>query len=291
MWSGTLSVGVAAAYFMCVSASAQVIAGPAAGETANEPPNVRPDLTFDVVSIRPSKPNPDIRMFGLVPGGDEYRAIGMPLGVTALLAYFPFALGRRERLINAPSWLWNDNYDFVGKVGEADLPAWEKLSRRAFAEERNPMLQIVLQNAFADRCKLVVHRIPAVADGYALVIASHGVNRKNLADSRPDDVIPKIAQRIGLGGRMVPILSSDDPVVHFYQTSMGSLAMELSLFGAPVVDQTRLAGEFDFAVTRLSIEGNPAADWDLATLGLKIIPVKIPTESIVIDHIERPSPN
>jgi uncharacterized protein (TIGR03435 family) len=148
------------------------------------------------------------------------------------------------------------------------------------------MLQAMLQNALADRCKMAVHRVPTLIDGYALVIAKQGLNRKNLVESKPDGVIPDRAQRIPLDGRLAP----GDPVLHFYQTSMAALIVQLSL-RVPIEDRTGLPGKYDFDLTRLGIEGVPASDWDLAPLGLKLIMTKIPSENIVIDHIERPSPN
>ena len=36
---------------------------------------------------------------------------------------------------------------------------------------------------------------------------------------------------------------------------------------------------------------NPANVWNLAALGLKLVPIKIPTQTVVIDHIEKPSQN
>jgi uncharacterized protein (TIGR03435 family) len=36
---------------------------------------------------------------------------------------------------------------------------------------------------------------------------------------------------------------------------------------------------------------SPANVWNLAALGLKLVPIKIPTEKVTIDHIERPSAN
>lgn len=156
---------------------------------------------------------------------------------------------------------------------------------------QNPMLQAMLQNALGDRCKLVVHRVPAQVDGYALVVAKHGPNRKNLVESQPDDAIPDRAIKIAFDGRMVPIYSHDNPVLHFFQTSMAAFALHISGFGAPVEDKTGLTGKYRFDLARLGTEGIPSSDWDLAPLGLKLIPAKIPTENIVIDHIERPSPN
>ncbi len=137
----------------------------------------------------------------------------MPLGMTIMMAYFPILPVSKDRIIGAPGWVWNDKYDVVGKVGEGDLPAWQKISQRGLRAQ-NPMLQTMLQNALADRCKIAVHRVPTQIDGYALVIANHGPNRKNLVESKPDDAIPDRAMKMDLNARIVPIDSHDDPVVH-----------------------------------------------------------------------------
>lgn len=222
--------------------------------------------------------------------GDEYRAVGEPLGITILWAYFPVRMGSRDRIIGAPSWVWNDSYDFVGKVGETDLPDWQHFSQRGFMAP-NPMLQIMLQNALANRCRLVIHRIPVQVNGFALVVGNHGPNQKNLVESGPDDIMPDKAVRIALGGSVIPFLSHDDSVLHFYQTSTASLALFISGPGAPIEDRTGLSGKYKFDLTRLGLDGTPTSDWDWTPLGLKLIPTKIRTEQIVVDHIDRPSPN
>jgi uncharacterized protein (TIGR03435 family) len=214
----------------------------------------------------------------------------MPLGVAIEFAYLPLRTQRKEQIVNAPAWLWSDEFDFVGKVGPDDLEEW-RMSTQHGLYRPSPMLEAMLQAALADRCKLAVHRVPATFPGFALVVSSRGPNRKRLAEAKPDETIPDNAQKMYEDGKMVPILSSDDPVTHFYETSMVSLAAVLSSWGAPVEDQTGLTGKYDFALTRLSTIGDPSVDWDVAALGLKLKPIKIQTENIVIDHIERPSPN
>lgn len=90
---------------------------------------------------------------------------------------------------------------------------------------------------------------------------------------------------------MVPIQSPDEPVLRFYATSMMSLAAILSGWGVPAEDRTGLTGKYDFELTKATNSGDPYVDLNVAALGLKLTAIKIPTENIVIDHIEHPSPN
>ena len=72
---------------------------------------------------------------------------------------------------------------------------------------------------------------------------------------------------------------------------MKSLAAELESFSLVVLDKTGLTGTYDFALMKLNTGGDLALEWDVRPLGLKLVPTKVPTENIVIDHSERPSPN
>lgn len=271
-----------AAPFVFAQSSSQ---GPAAAN-----PSPAHAFAFEVVSIRPSKPGERVRVLAIPLSGDEYRALGFPLGITILFAYFPSALQSRERLPGAPNWIWTDRFDFAAKVASEDIEAWQQ-SLRGGLGEPNPMLEAMLQAALADRCKLIVHRIPATVSGFALVVANRGPNAKRFSLAKPDEIIPEGAVKIQEDGRVVPILSDDDPVLRFYGTSTNALAAFLSRDGAPVEDRTGLSGKYDFALTRLNLANDPSVDFDLAALGLKLEPIRSQTENIVIDHIEYPSPN
>jgi uncharacterized protein (TIGR03435 family) len=252
--------------------------------------NHKPRKTFDVVSIKPSNVGANESILRIRADGDEYEVRGMPLSVTILMAFFPMPMQSKERISGAPSWIWDEKFDVTGKVSADDLEKWRAAAERGFGT-RNPMLEEMLQNALAERCKLVVHRVPATRSGYALVISKHGVNGKNLMEAKAGDAIPEIAFKIPFNGRMVPILSPDEPTMKFFGTSMKSLAEVLSRFGAPIIDRTGLIGTYRFDLTRLSSTRDPGVDIDVAALGLRLEPIQIPTETIVIDHIERPSPN
>ena len=275
---------------LVISACSALLAAPVFAQSGQQPtatsdsaPQRAP--AFEVVSIRPAKSGDT---WQLTINADEYRARGLPLGHTILIAYFPRSLQKRERLPGAPAWVWNDRFDIVAKVAPEDLKEWKNSQRLGSA---NPMLQAMLQTALADRCGLRVHRVPATAAGYALELANRGPNRKLLSPATPGEAIPDTALKMPEDGRMIPFQSPDNPVLRFYATSMTSLAAILSGWGVPVEDRTGLTGKYDFGLTRVSNTGDPSVDLDVASLGLKLIAIKIPTENIVIDHIEHPSPN
>jgi uncharacterized protein (TIGR03435 family) len=261
------------------------------GAAAGSADHVRA-FAFDVVSIRPHDRANSFRKIEVSRGGDEFRSIGNSLATAIEFAYFPIGMQSKDRIVNPPGWLWSAESDFVGKVSPNDLEEWHSFTQHGFVRP-NPVLEAMVQTALADRCKLVVHRIPATVPGFALVVSSRGSNRKRFVEAKPNETIPDNAQEIHEDGRMVPILSryDPDPVVHFYETSMASLTANLSEWGALVEDRTGLIGKYDFALARLSTIGDPSADWDVPALGLKLEPIKVPAENIVIDHIEYPSPN
>jgi uncharacterized protein (TIGR03435 family) len=287
-FAALLSVAIASICLVRATATAQTNIAPDAAPTAGKPSPSAPPLAFDVVSIRPGKPGSTTWMIGSV--DDEFRAIGLPLGITILRAYLPM-IAHRDQLSGAPSWVWNDTYDFVAKVSAADLPEWQNLRKHGSPLVSNKMLQTMLQAALEERCKLVVHRIPGEVSGYALVIGKHGPNWKKLKEANPDETIPPDAQKIALEGRMVPIMPGAEPALTYYMTSMASLAADLTtLQGIPVEDRTGVPGKYDFSLTRWKSDDG-SYSWDLEALGLKLQPINVPTDTLVIDHIERPSPN
>ena len=279
------------AVFACaVRAQANLVRDPIANTDA--PRADAPE--FDVVSIKPGMPGIANSSIVLRRDGDEYHARNFPLWFTIGLAYLPYALIRPTLLQGAPGWVWHDQYDFEAKVRAADVKEWQKQLRYdnplTNPTARDPMLQAMLQKALADRCHLVVHRTPTEVPGYALVVGKHGPNWKELREPKPDEPIPSPALKLGDGAIMIPILSPDQPVLHFFRTSMALFVQELSR-RTPVEDRTGLTGRYDFDLMRVSTEGDAGMDWNVGALGLRLVPIKVPGEAIVIDHIEPPTPN
>jgi uncharacterized protein (TIGR03435 family) len=78
--------------------------------------------------------------------------------------------------------------------------------------------------------------------------------------------------------------------------SMPQLAKRLGRFmGRPVIDQTGLEGSFDFLYEQISDDPHPdVAAWivtSVQALGLRLEASRGPVETIIVDHVERPSSN
>ncbi len=253
------------------------------------------EMLFDVVSIRPSAPGSPWGGVQILPDG--YRAWGIGLWVSVQNAYIPTELYTPERIQGMQPWMTSDKYDIVAKVTPGDVTEWQKQSRT----RQMGMMQAMLQAMLAERCKLVVHLIPAEITGYALVVGKGGPKMK---ETKPGETMPS-GMPLPDGGVLVGTPRGGKIVNTFYGASMAELAQHLNggSPGHPIEDKTGLTPRYDFELKRIdmseeqngavSLNAIPAPNdlWDLGALGLKVEPIKITTETVVIDHIERPSEN
>jgi len=253
-------------------------------------------MEFDVVSIRPSAPGSPWGGVQVLPDG--YRAWGIGIWASVARAYFPMEVYSPDRIQGMQPWMTSDKYDIVAKVAPADVAEWQRQSN---FKQPKAMLQAMLQTMLAERCKLAVHRIPAEVSGYALVVGKGGLKLK---ETKPGETMPS-GIPLPDGGVLVGATRGGTIENTFYGASMAELASHLNGAspGHPVEDRTGLAGKYDFVLKRIdmseeqngavSLNAIPAPNdiWDLGALGLKLEPIKIPTETVVIDHIERPTAN
>jgi uncharacterized protein (TIGR03435 family) len=274
-----------AALLICTTAVAQ---SPAAPKPAKP-------LAFEVVSIRPSKPGSPWGNAEILPDG--YRVHGGGFWQTLRMAYIPLKLQSPDRILGEPSWA-KDQYDIDAKVAPADIAEWQRQG------PQNKMLQAMLQQMLAERSKLAVHRTPAEIPGYALLV---GKNGPKLKETPPGEIFPPGWPRDADGGVVVGYKRGEKAQTTYYGVSMASFASHLSglSFQHPVLDRTGLTGKYDFVLEYRSMNSDgdergafvtpndpdPLANWNVQALGLKLQLIKIPTETIVIDHIEKPSAN
>lgn len=278
---------------LCEALCLMLVSGTTFAQTATGTGNeaAKSAMQFDVVSIKPSAPDGSFRMF-IRPDG--YHVIGRPIAYSILRGYSSPDLMRKAFLVNAPDWVWNENYDFDGTIAPEDHKLWDPVAWGVAGrnDALQSLLQPMLQAALADRCKLVVHEIAGTTKGYLLEVANPKLLARELKPSPPEEQIPGNALTIRPDGYMVPIMSNDDPKLTFYQTSMQSLAEQLGRFtDNRVEDKTGMRGKFDLKLLRLDLTDDIRLLWDLRSLGLKLTPVEVPVKKVVVDHIERPTAN
>jgi uncharacterized protein (TIGR03435 family) len=283
------------------SSSAAATASAVTAQAATAAATSARAYAFNVISIRENKTPVgalgDTLPFG--PTADGYRMTNSGLGNALLMtAYVPqvggSAMFRLDQVKGIPDWLGNERYDIDARIADEDRAEWQK------PEARKKMLQAMLQAMFVERCKLAVHRELKDADAYSLVVAKGGPKFK--------ETDPTVDHPGGLtlpwGGVMVP--SKDG--MNMYGASMASfvpyIAMRMNV-GRPIQDKTGLTGKYDLVMKRQDMGsapdeqqgGVPAYDPDSAMhsvlndLGLKLESTKGQVETLVIDHMERPSEN
>jgi uncharacterized protein (TIGR03435 family) len=237
------------------------------------------DPTFEVTTVKPHDPN--------VRGGG-WRWIGarrfeatMPVG--ELLADI-YGL-QHNQIIGAPDWVFKDVYDYAGVP---DLPGWPTL------EQRYSMERKMLQERFGLKVHLETREMSAM-----MLTTTKGGSR----------MAPSVMVDPGVTFSMHPAAGGGGFVFTAQNSSMGDFKRALQGFlDRPVGDKTGLTGQFDVDLTFMPDEsvfggrlplppvdaGATAPDLYTAMqeqLGLKLSPFKGPVEVLVIDHIERPSPN
>jgi uncharacterized protein (TIGR03435 family) len=254
---------------------------------------------FDVVSIKPASPDESEHWhYGFGVAG--YSASGVPLAWVIHQAYFTFNMGGKDAVSGAPDWVGKDRWDIEAKVAPEDMAEYQQ--ERTKTGYENSITQQMLQSMLADRCKLVVHRVPAEMPAFAIVIDKKG---QKFTEAAQDEAKPSGGIPTPGGGFLVPYNRGETPRMKYYAVSMDTFAQELrGMAGGPVIDRTGLTGKYDFSLTWLSSldpderEGYistddpfPLSHWNFGALGLRVEKIQIPTEHIVIDHIEKPSPN
>ncbi|MGP8259219.1 MAG: TIGR03435 family protein [Acidobacteriaceae bacterium] len=269
-------------------------AAPAASAVTAAPAKA---YAFEVVSIRQNKTPATVAVLKQDgPTADGYRS-HQPLALLLLTAYVPQVGGAAfytiDQIKGLPDWMMSNGYDIDARIADEDRTEWQK------PEMQKVMLRAMLQAMLAERCKLAVHREIKDASVYSLVVGKSGIKFKETDPTveHPD------GQKMPFGGVLV---GHGEDGMSFYDTSMASFASLLSSWangGRPVQDKTGLTGKYDFTL-KFGKQDESADDADLGisplgemilsglnNLGLKLDSEKGQVETLVIDHIERPSEN
>jgi uncharacterized protein (TIGR03435 family) len=225
--------------------------------------------SFEVTSVKPTPPD---RLYNLkfekCTNGGLFVAHGAPLRWT-----IEFAFGRPGvQVSGGPDWLssFDGAYDIEGKPDHSVTDA---------------ECRLMVQSLLEDRFSLKVHHEMGEVVAFALVVGKHG---PTLQSAKPADA----GGGVRINGALQQSLSEHEPADGWSMTELADVVT--SFVGHPVVDRTQLAGKYSFSIRFAHTDDSDDPDVRTALqkqLGLKLEPIRTKMEKVVIDHIEKPSPN
>ena len=254
---------------------------------------------FEVSTVKPNTTN-DNRVMLRIPPGGNFTATGVTLKLLLAEAY-----GVRDfQITGGPNWIDTDRWDIVAKA--------EGVVGQIPIEELRPMLRKLIEERF----HLKVNVEQKETSVYALVVGKNG------AKLRPTEVQPAPPQAAESGppqdlkkGPQGPMLRFGRGEIIAKKITVKMLAQPLGqMLGRPVIDKTELTGEYDFDIKFTPepgqgafLPGGPPPGPEAAPpgdatgpsiftalqeqLGLRLDSQKAPVETIVIEHVDKPTEN
>jgi uncharacterized protein (TIGR03435 family) len=252
-------------------------------------------LTFEVASVKVNSSG-DRRASMQMNLPDAFVATNQTLrSLVSILYQVPVF-----KMVGEPNWLGTERFDIAAKA-----------DHRITMDEKRAMARSLLENRF----KLKTHRETHEGRIYALAIArSDGKLGPNLKPSAYDCANILAARQRGETPTVPPPTPGDPPPCGAFAgpkfrargVQIASFAISLSaMMRETIVDDTSLMGWWDFDVDLnfVGFDGPPvgavAPTSDTPSiftslqeqLGLKLEPRRGPIETLVIDHVEKPTPD
>jgi uncharacterized protein (TIGR03435 family) len=219
--------------------------------------------SFEVASIKPTDPSDRDGGFHI----RGHRVFIENQDVNTLIS-IAFAIHPRQ-IVDAPPWFGTDRFDINGITDIAGTPNVRQL-------------QEMIQKLLADRFQLKVDRDKRELSVYAITVAKGG---------------PKLEKSAGDPNGLPDQTGNGRGTVRFKNNSMSDFALGMQAYlEKPVVDQTGLAGRFDF-VLNWAPDNSQTTDPNAPSiftavqeqLGLKFVSTQAPADVVVIVHAEYPS--
>jgi uncharacterized protein (TIGR03435 family) len=273
---------------------------------------------FEVASVKSNKSaTPPSSRFPLGPGdayvpGNLFSATNQPL-----IAYLRFAFKISQgELLDVPTWVYDEHFD---------------IAARAAADPSKDEMRLMMRSLLIDRFGLKVHRERRTKPAFNLVLVSAGKVGPQLKRSVDDEgcaesltgqsadvpAASKPTEPTSKSGLQLPPIacgaigqiSASSPAkgrIGGRRVSMERIAAFLTNpftgVDRAVVDRTGLSGAFDFSLEWSLESVVTGADQATAAgpnffealrsqLGLKLVATKAPSDTLIIDRIERPNEN
>jgi uncharacterized protein (TIGR03435 family) len=274
---------VAASLVTAVPAAAGLLyAGLGHAQSSGKNASVDP-IHFEVASIKQDMSNSKRMVVNYLGNGVTFT--GAPV---ALLVQMAFGV-EGDQIAGLPAWAKTDRYDIDAKVDDADVPRWKSLTLK----QSEPTLQALL----ARRFDFKAHSEMRERQVYSLVVAKGG---PKFHVATPGDTYRDGLKNVDGSPRGAGAAAVESGRFTVQGGRIAALVKTLSMWGLgyPIEDRTGLTGVYD--MTLLWAPGESGSPDDLNSslftaleeqLGLKLELKKEPIESLVVDHIERPSAN
>ncbi len=243
------------------------------------------DPAFEVATIKPSLSEEHLAI--MVVG----RRFTTTASSVSDLISFAYGLNARQ-IIGLPSSVGGEKFDVIAQPDKEGQPNGQQL-------------RSMVQKLLADRFKLVFHRDKKTLSVYRIVVTTSGHKLTNLSSNQ--NGIPVVGFR-GRRGAMTVRNATISDFAGFLQRYV---------LDRPVVDQTGIAQRYDFTLDwnpndpqsmdnsteifgPVDVQGTAPKNFDdlpdLFTamrqqLGLTLESVRAPIDVVMIDQVEKPSPN
>lgn len=239
------------------------------------------DPSFEVATIKPNDSGAT-SMQGLTIRGRNFATRASSLEDLITFAYEV----QSKQVVGGPDWMDKDRYDIAAVPDQEGSP--------------NPQqVRIMIRKLLAERFKLTFHKEKRELSAFVLTVGKSG---SKLTPTESKQTLPGLFIGPGKGGISLHVLNA---TMADFTAFLQQLVLD-----RPTVDQTELAGKFDFNVTFYpddsQFNGHPppipkAADGAenapsffeaiQEQLGLKLEAKKTQVDVIAIDHVEKPSAN
>jgi uncharacterized protein (TIGR03435 family) len=247
------------------------------------------DPAFEVATIKPNDSGAT-SMQGLTFRGRNFNTRASSLED---LISFSYSV-QKKQIVNGPSWINSDRYDISAVPDAEGVP--------------NPQqTQVMIRKLLADRFQLKFHHEQREMSAYVLTVTKSG---DKLKPTQLHGNLPGLGFRPAGGGSLTFIARNAT------MTDVTGI-LQILVLDRPVVDRTSLQGHYDIDCTFTPddsefgghpptpprADANPSASSDTAPsapslydafdqqLGLKLSAEKTSVDVIVIDSVEKPSPN
>ncbi len=246
------------------------------------PKMMAPDASpaFDVSTIKPNDKG-ETSMQRLTINARNFVTVASSLDD---LIGFAFNV-QTKQILGAPDWSNRDRYDINATLDTEGMPS-------------DKQLRLAVRKLLEDRFKIKFHKDVKELPAFVLTVAKSG---PKLTPTEVTGPLP------GLG--VAPAPNGLTLIVHNGLVSELCELLQSLILDRPVVDETKIPGKFDIAVTFTPDDSQfhghappfkKADDVEAAPslfeaiqqkLGLKLESQKAPVPVIVLDHVEKPSAN